>query len=169
MPERLEDLFAQHGLDLLGHADTAFVFARPESPDLVVKVGVDVADGWPAWAVWCATQASPHLPRIRSCSWVHDPAGRPVLFVGVLERLRPTSTAKHWLRQDLAFKRDPLALAERLEAERPSIAAMLRAACAAFPQGHWDMGAANWMERADGTLVLTDPLSIADRTARRAA
>ncbi len=53
----------------------------------------------------------------------------------------------------------PCALAAYLESREPTIAALLRAARRAFPAGTFDMGHANWMARADGTLVLQDPLS----------
>ena len=88
MTATLEQLFTQHDLELLGYADTAFVFARPEQPEQVVKVGVDVNDGWPQWAAWCATHRSPHVPVIQACHWIYDGAGRPQLFVGLMERLR---------------------------------------------------------------------------------
>ena len=164
MTASLEALFAQHRLNLLGFADTAFVFSRPERPDQVVKVGIDVEDGWPAWAAWSRTYPSPHVPVIHSCTWVHDGAGRPQLFIGLMERLHKTAVARPWIRPDggsvnSAIKRDPFALADLVEAEHPSIAAMLRAAGKAHPTAHWDMTPSNWMARADGTLVLTDPWS----------
>lgn len=159
MTASLEALFAQHDLDLLGYADTAFVFARPEGQGQVVKVGFDVCDGWPAWAAWCGTQSSPHLPVIHSCSWVLDRLGRPQLFVGILERLRRSDTLRPLIKADRDRKRDPFRLADLIEVEHPGVAIMLRSAGFAFPGAVWDMTPSNWMERADGTLVLTDPIS----------
>ena len=76
-----------------------------------------------------------------------------------MERLQRTDAARAWLMDCPEGKRMPCALAARLEGEHPGLAALLRAARCAFPGGTFDMGVANWMRRADGTLVLTDPLS----------
>ncbi len=84
--------------------------------------------------------------------------GRAVGFVGLVERLRPTMVATRWLKADRWLKREPMQLARLVEAEHPGIAAMLRRAAAAFPDARWDAGPSNWMEREDGTLILTDPL-----------
>lgn len=159
MTASLEALFAQHDIALLGFADTAFVFARPGEPEQVVKVGIDVGDGWPAWAVWCGAQASPHVPRVHSLTWIKDGQGRPQLFVGLMERLQPSTALRTLIKADWSLKREPRRLADTIEADRPSVAALLRAAAAAFPGAVWDMTPSNWMERADGTLVLTDPIS----------
>lgn len=159
MTTSLEQLFAQHSLDLLGFADTAFVFARPERPDQVVKVGIDVEDGWPAWAAWSRTCRSPHVPVIHSCTWVHDGAGRPQLFVGLMERLHRSTVLRALIKADWSLKRDPPRLADAIEAEHPTVAAMVREAGRAFPTARWDMTPSNWMERASGELVLTDPIS----------
>lgn len=159
MTASVEALFAQHDLALLGYADTAFVFARPEDPEQVVKIGVDVRDGWPAWAAWCGTQASAHVPRIQSLTWIKDGHGRPQLFVGIMERLRRSDALRALIKADWGLKRDPLLLASLVESEHGSVAELLRSAAAAFPSAVWDMTPSNWMERADGTLVLTDPIS----------
>ena len=154
----VEGLLARHGLELLGVAHTAFAFSPPDAPHLAVKVGLDPDDGWPAWAVWARQNPSPHLPRVASLDWIVT-GGRRRLFVAAVERLYPSLVGRRWIKACPGGKRDPLALAAHVAPSHPSVAALLRAAAAAFPAGRWDMGGPNWLERQDGTLVLNDPLS----------
>ncbi len=158
MPASIEELLARHDLQLLGVADTAFAFAPPDDRSLAIKIGFDPDDGWPAWAGWCSRNPGPHVPRIVACDWI-TVAGRPRLFVAAIERLYPTLVGSRWIKACPAGKRDPLRFADHVEGTHRSIAAMLRAAGAAFPGAHWDMGGPNWLEREHGTIVLNDPIS----------
>lgn len=156
-PHDIPARLARLGLELLGHGDAALVWGDPAEP-FVVKAGWDGADGWPAWAAWCMAHPGLHLPVVHACHVIaHD--GRRVGFVGVVERLWPSPVPAGWLTGDRHLKRDPLRLADLIAPERPSVAAMLRAAAAAFPGALFDMAPTNWMRRAGGMLVLTDPLS----------
>ena len=158
MSASIEALLARHDLTLLGAAHTAFAFAPPDDRRLAIKVGLDPEDGWPAWATWCQGNPGPHVPRVGELAWF-SAGGRPRLFLAAVERLHPTLVGSRWIRACPAGKRDPLALADHVEAIHPGVAALLRAAAQAFPAGRWDMGGPNWLERDDGTLVLNDPLS----------
>lgn len=153
IPER----FARAGKELLGCGDAALVWART-SDDWVIKVGYDGADAWPEWVVWCRVNPGPHVPLVHACQ-LFEHAGRREAFVAAVERLQPTLVAARWLKDDRDLKRDPMRLAGHVEAEHPTVAALLRSAAAAFPAARWDMAPSNWMERASGDLVLMDPIS----------
>ncbi len=155
----LEQRIAQAGREVLGFGDAGLVLGA--GPRLVVKFGYDGADGWPAWARWCQDQRSPHVPVVHAVHVVEH-EGRPVAFVGIMERLQPTLFAARWLKADRSLKYDPFRFADLVEATHPSVAAMLRAAAAAFPNARWDATPSNWREREDGTVVLNDPISRAD-------
>lgn len=44
--------------------------------------------------------APPHLPVIRACHWVYEGAGRPQLFVGLMERLHLSDTLRVLIKAD---------------------------------------------------------------------
>lgn len=159
MPASIEDLLASTGATVLGVGGAAFAYQIPQIPERAVKVGVDLDDGWPAWAAWCRQRRCPHVPRVDSFQWVLDHAGRRLLYVAVTEALYPSEWAREFLRPDKSLKKRPLDFAARVRASHPAVASMLEAAAAAFPGAVWDMHRANWLERPDGTVVLNDPLA----------
>ncbi len=155
----LDRLLTLHGLVPLGAGDAAFVFLNPASPLTVVKVGLDMNDGWPAWAAWCRDHPSPHVPRIEAFTWLSDGAGQRRLYASVVERLWPFPEAREWLAPDRLLKRDPSSLSSLIRPRHPGVAAMLLEAESAFPGVRWDMAPSNWLRREDGTVVLMDPLA----------
>ncbi len=159
MPSSLEELLAQRGSSRLGAGDFSLVFADPACPRTAIKIGHSLSDGWPARAAFARGHGGPHVPVVHSPRWIWSRSGAPLFYVAEVERLAPALEPRAWLRACPEAKRDPLALAERIEAAQPGIACLLRDARKAFPAGGFDMGQANWLIRADGTLVLNDPLS----------
>ena len=169
MPIAMDDLerrLAAAGRPLLGCGDAALVVGC--GPRWALKLGFDGDDAWPAWARWCRANPSPHVPVIAALQ-VLEHEGRQVAFLAIVERLHPTLVAARWLKGDRMMKRDPLRIAAIAEPTHPGVAALLRAASVAFPNARWDAAPSNWMERDDGTLVLTDPLTRPPEALARAA
>lgn len=134
--------------------------------------GNDLEDGWPLFAAYCAGQPSPHVQRVYSFRWVRDPDGNRLFYRAEMERLAETvesrmepgkghcerdrnlmsAICRYWSR--------PAALAETFrDIGEEGAAAMLEDLASRFEAEKWDMHEANWMFRADGTLVLIDPFS----------
>ena len=158
MPD-LAELLARRGSAFLGAGDFSIVVADPECADTAIKLGHSLSDGWPAWAAFAVEHGGSHVPVVNSLRWIWSRSGAPLFYVAGLERLAPAAEPRAWLAECPEGKRMPCALASYLDERHPAISALLRSARAAFPAGTFDMGIANWMARADGTLVLTDPLS----------
>lgn len=159
MTASLADILAGRGSALLGAGGFSIVVADPECPRTAVKIGPSLSDAWPAWAAFAVDRPGPHVPVIHSLRWIWSRSGTPLFYVAELERLQPTDVACAWLDDCPEGKRMPCALAAYLDERHPSIATLLRDARRAFPAGTFDMGHHNWMARADGTIVLQDPLS----------
>ena len=158
MPD-LAEILAGRGSALLGAGGFSVVVADPECPRTAIKIGPSLSDAWPAWAAFALDNPGPHVPVVHSLRWIWSRSGAPLFYVAEVERLQPTDAARAWLADCPEGRRMPCALAAYLDDTHPGIAALLRAARRAFPAGTFDMGPDNWMERDDGTLVLTDPLS----------
>lgn len=160
----LERRMARTGARVAGVGATAFVMTQASQPDRVVKVGYDVSDPWPIYAAWCRpenhpTPMSPHLPVIHE---FHNLGGaeHPMGYAAVVERLHPCARSVGWTWTCEAGRRrkhPPLVFAALVESEEPGLAAIVRRLVREFPMARWDLAASNLMQRADGTVVLTDP------------
>ena len=144
---------------LLGAGGFSIVVADPDCPHTAIKVGPSLSDPWPAWAEFALLNPGPHVPAVHSLRWLWSRSGTPLFYVAEMERLVRSDVARAWLADCPEGRRMPCALAAYLDGREPAIAALLRAARRAFPAGTFDMGPDNWMARADGTVVLNDPLS----------
>jgi hypothetical protein len=169
----------------LGSGCYAQVLGCNRHPDVAVKVGRDVTDGWLGWAALCMwnwerANPNPHFPRVYSVTI------RNGYYVAVMERLGDT------VRDAGRRHRDVF---ERLVGDRAPLgdlndkyvgqgdAALLKEYTRAKRRGDTNAGAAekevldllhrarsrgfnldlhfgNGMVRRDGTVVITDPFSV---------
>jgi hypothetical protein len=154
------------------------VWHTPGSP-YVVKVGRSSDDAWPAYAAFCIENPGPFRPVVRSLKWHFTGNGR-AFYVAVIERLSCTlneaccsSEAHHnhdylrVIRQVVDMGKDLVPQAKRFRARgMVALADFLDQLSKAFPCACDDAHHNNWMFRADGALILTDPFSSGSSSSR---
>ncbi|TPJ51749.1 MULTISPECIES: hypothetical protein [unclassified Mesorhizobium] len=68
----------------------ASIWAHPDCPDSVLKVGHDLSDGWLDYAKSCTKTRSPHAPRIHAIELYEN------FFYAEIERLAPLSPDRYY-------------------------------------------------------------------------
>lgn len=164
--------FKSKGYEILGRGASAMVLGK-DSGD-VVKVG-NAHDGWLAYAKACEGQTNAFLPKIHNLD-VYD-----TYYVADIERLYPVAESffKTKIYKQLAAymvvcggwtnaryvyfsKNTPeqiKKLAKSLVAEQPELLAALKLIIKHKGDHHYDIHPDNIMKRADGSLVISDPLA----------
>lgn len=152
MRERYLARLKRAGWESIGEGAYSNVMAHEDHPDMVIKVGRPEhaeRDGYPHYITWAAEQHSlpaevtRHFPKVTK---IHHTAS---FYVAHLERLR------------VCDMDDPGSLSAIRELQPDST---LREAVDLVEYTftlnfHMDMWANNFMRRADGTVVITDPLA----------
>lgn len=149
----LDDLkLLAQGSGATGEGLYSSVYAMPV-PNLVLKVGRSLTDGWLAYAAWCMTHPDPEpwMPRIHT---LHVDVNAREVYA-VMERLEPI---EHRNAPDVVSSVRMIR-----DGSRPTTVAIdiLRAVAdgMGLSDNEWvDAHDHNWMMRGD-ELVLTDPLA----------
>ena len=153
------------GFQLLGVGSYSTVWALPDDPHVVKLVQDDPC--FLRFAEYCnANRANPHVPRMgRVMRWPGADDGEALVFTERLQPLRLPLDLYHQMERYLNAQRSgrPAAAENtRFAEEHPGLARTLDELAAIFaPARHCDvdMGPANFMQRGDGTIVITDPFS----------
>lgn len=172
------EALVSRGFEVLGSGHFATVYGKPGS-DKVLKVGrAGAADGWLAYAAFARQSGSPYAPKIGRIKWHVGGAGSR-WYVAVLERLHSTvfdiddnrhpAKKQHRLASKILW-RDQSAEAwakEEEAANAPGLVAYMSEVRKLFDGIYdFDLHSANSMIRADGSLVITDPLSFGSTAGR---
>lgn len=166
----------RRGFSRIGSGHFSAVYAHPDS-DHVIKVGHGSTrygghggDGWLAYIAWARQQKSPFAPKVRRVKWHKGEDGR-LFYVAVMEKLEYT-TAAAGDPERFVHNFARIALDYPYGTNYPLIDLIEEEYAV---QGLWDymeslakhfaglysfdFHAENSMWRADGTFVVTDPLS----------
>jgi hypothetical protein len=164
--------FTSKGYEIIGRGASAIVLGKAAGD--VVKIG-SLHDGWLTYARACEGEHNVHLPKIKSLN-THDG-----YYIAEVERLHPVSEAffKTKLYKQLAAymvvaggwanaryvyfskltNEQIKKLARSLVTEQPELLAALKLIIKHKGDHTFDLHPDNLMKRADGTLVVTDPLT----------
>ncbi len=136
------------GYEMLGSGMYSKVWGKPGSSK-VIKVGA-TSDSWLTYIVWAMSKGyvSNHAPRVDS----FKVNGQEGYFVAVMERLRRLNTENCELMRELTPNTREIT-GDVLEWKTFS-----KDFTAQFGRYN-DLHEGNWLQRANGELVLTDPLS----------
>jgi hypothetical protein len=162
----------QDGYSIIGRGAAAIVLAKEQGD--VIKIGA-ASDGWLTYAKACEGVSNPYIPHIKTLT-VHDG-----FYVAEVERLKDIPESFHktklykqivawmticckWINgRDTYLSRytpDQIKkLARSLVAENPELVAALKLIGINKGTHKFDVHPDNIMKRADGHIVLSDPLA----------
>src|SRR6266446_2469563 len=143
----------KRGYEMLGIGMYSRVWGKPGSSK-VIKVGT-TNDSWLTYIVWAMSKGyvGNHAPRVDS----FKVNGQEGYFVAVMERLRRLNTGNCKLMNKLTP--DTNSITDTV----PEWKTFSKEFTARFGR-HNDLHDGNWLQRENGELVLTDPLSTQGQT-----
>lgn len=163
----------RHGFKCLGSGAFSEVFGRSDFP-FAIKVNME-PDDWPDFALWTLRNPSPHYVDVKKIKWFVDEHGP--YYIAVMERLEQTmreylrkndfidcveaqnmSKLRTMMSRDVS-NRHAAELVERETEHRALFDAALALKREFHARSFLDLHEWNVMLRADGTMVITDPIS----------
>jgi hypothetical protein len=170
------------GYRQIGEGFYSAVYAKPRAKT-VIKVG-QADDAWPLYVAWALRKgyAGKFAPAVKSLKFFKL-GSNDAYYVAEMERLRSVNyvSSASKVKEDVTDYKNfttHLRKPEKLKAKRPEWARFVRDLQKLRKEHRWevrlDLHGENWMERKDGSLVLTDPFAgrltgKSTRNAKRAA
>lgn len=145
----------KRGFKELGQGCFSRVYAKPGC-DKVIKVSYNNDMGWVAFVLWAQRSKyhSPHVPKLYSLKFHKD------FYVAVIERLPIIGAIDCETRGMMDYNRSltcGVSRADELEDRYPGFGCFLLDLAKAFPVG--DLHDGNYGHRADGSIVVFDPIA----------